>query len=278
MNYIGIPVECDYILPDEGYGRLVDALSLVVEDGDLVVISETPISTMEGNLVDESEYDYSLLSWIICELWCRLVWGYLFSPFGYDKRTISNLRKMPVEAHSHKEFILRRYGLKHALMPSGEAGVDLSNVPGNYVSLLPENPKRSAFRIRDLIEEACGVCVDVMIIDTDATFCIFGKLFTCIPLSVDGIVNDMGIYGYILRFFSKRVGSTPLASTCDKNVLSLIEIANIAEECQKNASDDYFETVYNMTDTFNVDIDKVSVEMLKKVRHMPAVIIRRKYL
>ena len=58
---------------------------------------------------------------------------------------------MPKEAYKHKAFILKRYGLKHALQPTAEAGVDLSNVPGNYVSLLPNTPKQSANKLKELI-------------------------------------------------------------------------------------------------------------------------------
>ena len=69
-----------------------------------------------------------------------------------------------------------------------------------------------------------------------------------------------------------------IAVTYDETVGNLIKYANIAEDCQINALDNFFETVYNMTDTFNVGFDDISEDMLKKVRHVPAVIIRRKYL
>lgn len=278
MTYESIPVKCDYIHAGEGYDKLIIAIGKVVEEGDIVVISETPISIIEGNLVDESKYDYGFVSLLIAEFWCKFLWGYVLALLNYNSRTISNLRKMPPEARNHKEFILREYGLKHALMPSGDAGVDLSNVPGSYVSLLPDNPEGSAFLVKDLIYEKYAINVDVIIIDTDPTYEFSGRLFTSIPKSVNGIINDMGVYGYFLRFFSKYAGATPLASTLDDNVNSLINIANIAEECQENNLTNFFETIYNMTDRFGVEYDEISYDMLEKQSHIPAVLIRSNYL
>lgn len=278
MKYTSIPVFCDYIHVNEGYDKLIEAIGSGAENGDIVIISETPISIIEGNVVDESKYNYGILSLLITEVWCKFFWGYVLGLLNYNRRTINNLKRMPIEARCHKEFILREYGLKYALMPSGEAGVDLSNVPDAFVSLLPDNPENSAFLVKDLLFERYGLNVDVMIIDTDPTYDFFGKLFTSIPKSIDGIINDMGIYGYLLRFFSKYEGATPLASTFDKNVLSLINLSNIAEKCQENNLSNYFETIYNMTDRFNVEIDEISDDMLKEISHIPAVIIRSNYL
>ena len=63
---------------------------------------------------------------------------------------------MPHEARYHKQFILEKYGLKYALQPTSEAGVDLSNVPEQYVSLLPENPQKSADYIKEIIHKKTG--------------------------------------------------------------------------------------------------------------------------
>lgn len=278
MDYCSIPVRCDYIRAGEGYDKLIDAIGCLVEDGDIVVVSETPVSIIEGNVVDESNFCYGIVSLFITEFWCRFLWGYVFAVFNYNSRTIANLRRMPVEARCHKEFILREYGFKHALMPSGEAGVDLSNVPDSFVSLLPENPLGSAYVIRDLLFDRFGVDVDVLIIDTDPTYEFCGKLFTSIPKSVEGIVNDTGVYGYFLRFFSKYAGATPLASTFDKNASTLINLANIAEECQENSLTYFFETIYNMTDRFGAEYNEISYDMLEEIKHTPAVLIRSKYL
>ncbi|MBR0472209.1 MAG: coenzyme F420-0:L-glutamate ligase [Methanosphaera sp.] len=278
MSFMCIPVFCDYIRIGEGYEKLVDSIGSIAVDGDIIVISETPISILEGSVVDESRYDYGIMGFLIAEVWCKFFWGYVMALFNYNSRTISNLRKMPVEARVHKEFILRNFGLKHALMPSGDAGVDLSNVPGEFVSLLPRDPVKSAYLVKSMVFDRFGVDVDVLVIDTDPTYCFRGRLFTSIPLSVEGIVNDTGVFGYFLRFFSMYAGATPLASTLMEDAHSLIKYANLAEECQENNLSNFFETIYNMTDTFEADFNEVSDKMLEEVKHIPSVIIRSKYL
>lgn len=277
MNIECIPIKTCYFKPNEGYDNLVNSISSSCENGDIVFISETPISTIEGNLVDESKYDYGFISLLITEFWCRYLWGHILCPLlGYDERTIHNLRSMPVQARFHKEFILKKYGLKHALQPTAEAGVDLSNVPGSFVSLLPDNPVESAYKIKQLVFENCEYNVDVVIIDTDPTYKFLGKYFTTLPISLEGICNNTGVYGYLLRAFSRKVGATPLASTVSMDLEELIDLANMCENCQRENSPDFFETVYNMKDKFSIAFDEVTVEMLSGVEHIPIVLIRKK--
>lgn len=274
MTYYCKPIESNYFKTNEGYTRLIDLLRSNCNDGDYIFISETPISTIEGNLIDESDFDSGIISFLITELWCRYLWGYILCPLlGYDERTIKNLRRMPKEARNHKAFILKRYGLKHALQPTAEAGVDLSNVPGSYVSLLPENPEESAFKIRDMIRKKSNKNVEIIIIDTDPTYKFKNTYFTTLPKSIKGIKNDTGIFGYVLRAFAKKVGATPLATTVDMDLEELIHMANLAEECQKNNSTNFFETIYNMQETFNTKYDEITVEMLESVNHIPAIIV-----
>lgn len=274
MTYYCKPVESNYFKANEGYSRLIDVLTSNCQEGDYIFISETPISTIEGNLIDESEFNSGITSFVITELWCRYLWGYVLGPlFGYSQRTIKNLRHMPKEARKHKAFILKKYGLKHALQPTAEAGVDLSNVPGNYVSLLPENPEKSALKIKEMIKKQSNKNVEIIIIDTDPTYKLKNTYFTTLPQSIKGIINDTGIYGYFLRAFTKKVGATPLATTVDMNIEKLIHMANIAEDCQKNNSPNFFETIYNMQEKFNTEYDEITVEMLDSVKHIPAVII-----
>lgn len=279
MNYESIPVFCEYINNNEGYDKLIESLSDIIRDDDLIIVSETPISTCEGNLVDENKYHPGILSIIITEAWCKILWGYILGPLLKIKpRSIQNLRKLPPEARKHKEFILEEFGIKYALQPTAEAGVDLSNVPDSYVSLLPENPLKSANIIKNIIKDRYDKNVEVIIIDTDSTHSIRGKYFTTLPKSVDGIKNSTGIYGYFLKSFSRNEGCTPLASTLKLELHTLIDIGNLAEDCQRKHSTNFFETVYNMTEEFDTNVDNVSDQMLQSSTHIPAVIIRNKYL
>jgi F420-0:gamma-glutamyl ligase-like protein len=276
MNYYCKPVETNYFMANEGYSRLIDSLISNCQEGDYIFISETPISTIEGNLIDESEFDSGIVSLLITELWCRYLWGYILCPLlGYNERTIKNLRQMPKEAYRHKAFILKRYGLKHALQPTAEAGVDLSNVPGNFVSLLPEHPEKTALKIKELIKKQSNKNVEIIIIDTDPTYKFRNTYFTTLPQAIKGIKKDMGIFGYVLRAFTKKIGATPLATTKNMDIEELIHMANLAEECQKRNSTNFFETVYNMQEKFNTKYGEITVEMLNSVKHIPAVILHK---
>ena len=277
MDYECIPIITDYIEGGEGYDKLIDNIVKYCDDGDYVVISETPISTAEGNLVDESKYEAGLVAYFLSDVWSKYLFGYLISPLIRDKRrTIKNLRQMPPEARNHKQFIYREYGLRYALMPTSEAGVDLSNMPDQYVSPLPTNPRESAFVIEKLIRLKSGKKVKVMIIDTDGCSEILNHKYTSLPKSIKCIKNGLGIYAYLLKSVSKKLGPTILASTTKENCDKLIKIASVCEEIQLKCSEDFFDTVYTMQERFDTSPVDITCKMLHEIKHIPAVIFRIK--
>jgi F420-0:gamma-glutamyl ligase-like protein len=274
MEHITIPVKTGYIKPEESYGIIIDNAAKLLEDGDFLVISETPISVSQGRLVDESKFKPSVLSTVLADVWSKYLWGYLLGPlFRIKSRTIKNLRKLPPEARTHKRVILEYYGIKHALKPASEAGVDLSNVPGALVSLLPDDPAGVSLDIASKIKRDHGKNVTVLIIDTDACYQIFNTKFTSLPIAVDGIRSDMGFFGYLLGRFSTMLGPTPLGISESTDMEHILEVANAAENFHKNNEADV-ETVYDMSDAFNGDISDVTIEMLDSIEHTPAVIVR----
>lgn len=277
MNYKTIPLITSYMKPKEGYNTLMNVISSNCRNGDYIFLSETPVSTIEGSILDESEYNPGLIAYILCIIWSKYIWGYLLGPLlGYPERTIKNLRNIPKEAIRHKQVILEEYGLKHALQPTAEAGVDLSNMAGTTVSLLPNNPQKSSERIQQLVYEKTSMHVEVVIIDTDPTYELLGHKYTTLPRSTNDVINNTGIFGYIARCFSKKLGSTILATTSNDSTDYLIELANIAEDVERVSGDDFFETVYNMKDHFMCDVNSITIDMLSKVRHVPGIIIRFK--
>ena len=144
-EYTLIPVVTDYIKPNESYDIIIENAAEFLQEGDFLVISETPISVSQGRLVDESEFQASILSFLLADVWSKYIWGYILGPiFRIKSRTIQNLRKLPPEARIHKKVILEYYGLKHALKPASEAGVDLSNVPG-YNGIVITRRSRGCF-------------------------------------------------------------------------------------------------------------------------------------
>ncbi len=270
-DYLVIPIETGYIKPNDSLDCIIEPARELMNDNDYLVIAETPISVSQNRLVDESKYRPSLTAKFLTTVWSKYLWGYVLGPLlKIKKRTIKNLRKLPKETEAHKEVVLQLYGLKHALKPASEAGIDLSNAPGTFVSLLPENPERVACEIKDEISK--DICV--MIIDTDATYMKNGKYFTGLPIAIEGIDADNGFYGYVKGQLSENMGSTPLGCSEKMDVETALKIANIAEDYQKSLSTE-MKTIHSVKEVLGSEIDEVTIEDLDSITHTPAVIIRK---
>lgn len=270
-EYIVIPIETGYIKPNEDLSAIIEPAKRLMKDNDYLVIAETPISVSQNRLVDESKYTPSLTAKFLTTVWSKYAWGYVFGPLlGIKERTIKNLRKLPEETKAHKEVVLQLYGLKHALKPASEAGIDLSNAPGTYVSLLPENPEKVA---KDIKKEI-GKDICVLIIDTDATYMKNGKYFTGLPIAIEGIDADNGFFGYVRGQLCENMGSTPLGCSEKIDVETALKIANIAEDYQKSLSTE-MKTIHSVKSVLGTEIDEVTVEALDSITHTPAVIIRK---
>lgn len=270
-EYLVIPIETGYIKPNDNLDSIILPAKTLMEDGDYLVIAETPISVSQNRLVDESQYKPSLTAKFLTSVWSKYLWGYVLGPLlKIKKRTIKNLRKLPKQTEAHKEVVLQLYGLKHALKPASEAGIDLSNAPGTFVSLLPENPEKVAKEIKS--EIAKDVCV--MIIDTDATYMKNGKYFTGLPIAIEGIDADNGFFGYVKGQLSENMGSTPLGCSEKIDVETALKIANIAEDYQKSLSTE-MKTIHSVKAVLGSEIDEVTIEDLDSITHTPAVIIRK---
>ncbi|WP_400196466.1 coenzyme F420-0:L-glutamate ligase [Methanobrevibacter smithii] len=271
-DYIVIPIETGYIKPNENLNSIINPAKEIMEDGDYLVIAETPVSVSQGRLVDESRYSPSLKAKFLTTVWSKYLWGYVFGPIlGIKKRTIKNLRRLPKETYAHKEVVLQLYGLKHALKPASEAGIDLSNAPGSCVSLLPENPQKVAKQLKAKI----GKNVCVMIIDTDATYKKNGKYFTGLPIAIDGIEANKGVIGYVKGQLGENMGSTPLGCSENISVEEGLKIANIAEDYQKSLATE-MSTIHSVKSVLGTDESSVTIEALDSITHTPAVIIRKK--
>lgn len=271
-DYIVIPIETGYIKPNENLNSIINPAKEIMEDGDYLVIAETPVSVSQGRLVDESRYNPSLKAKFLTTVWSKYLWGYVFGPIlGIKKRTIKNLRRLPKETYAHKEVVLQLYGLKHALKPASEAGIDLSNAPGSCVSLLPENPQKVAKQLKAEI----GKNVCVMIIDTDATYKKNGKYFTGLPIAIDGIEANKGVIGYVKGQLGENMGSTPLGCSKNISVEEGLKIANIAEDYQKSLATE-MSTIHSVKSVLGTDESSVTIEALDSITHTPAVIIRKK--
>ena len=59
-DYILIPIETGYIKPNDTLDCIIKPAKELMQDGDYLVIAETPISVSQNRLVDESKYTPSI--------------------------------------------------------------------------------------------------------------------------------------------------------------------------------------------------------------------------
>jgi coenzyme F420-0:L-glutamate ligase / coenzyme F420-1:gamma-L-glutamate ligase len=136
LNVFGVEGMGEIQVGDD-LGALI-AANAVLEDGDVVVVTQKIVSKAEGMLEKVDPDD----------------------PLSH---------KAIVERESVR--VLRRRGdlviseTKHGFV-CANAGVDLSNVERGYAALLPEDSDRSARRIRDVLRGKAGVDVAVIVSDT----------------------------------------------------------------------------------------------------------------
>jgi coenzyme F420-0:L-glutamate ligase/coenzyme F420-1:gamma-L-glutamate ligase len=103
------------------------------EDGDVVVVTQKVISKAEGRLLPEGDRESALTQ----------------ESFRILRRT-----EGMVIAQTRHGFVC------------ANAGIDVSNVEGEQIALLPVDPDASARRIRSRIKQLCGRDVGIVISDT----------------------------------------------------------------------------------------------------------------
>lgn len=134
-----VPVEgVGEVRPGDDLSRLLSKAAPDLADGDVLVVTQKVVSKAEAQLVP-------------------------IDPNDPESKT------RIVEAESVR--VLRRRGdlmiseTRHGFV-CANAGVDLSNVEHGWAALLPEDPDRSARRLRDGLRGRLGVTVAVVISDT----------------------------------------------------------------------------------------------------------------
>lgn len=267
-----------YWRPGEDYIKeIIASLKGKILDGDFVVISEKAISTALNNIVDESSIKPSLSAKIIAKLWVPIVWGYILGPICHMRNElIQRLRQYPFEMGSrHKQVALHHANLLQALMFGSEGGIDGSNLPHSYVSLPLKSADFIAEKIRRQILLHLRRKVFVMIVDTDKTFSFRNLHFTPRPKPVKGIYSFGGFITYVVgRMFKLKRRATPLAvAGCGISAEEALKIAEFANRVRGFGAG---RTVWDMAETFKVDLTDVSWEMLETVKHKPIVIVRAK--
>ncbi len=277
-KYKAYAVTTKYWRPGDDYLKeIVESVKGKIADGDFVVISEKAISTALKNIVDESSVKPGLNAKIIAKLWMPVVWGYILGPVCHMREElIQRLRRYPFEMGSrHKQVALQHANLLQVLMFGSEGGIDGSNLPHSYVSLPLKNADAIAEKIRRQIWLSLKRKVFVMIVDTDKTFSFRNFHFTPHPNPFKGIHSFGGFLAYVAgRMFKLKRRATPLAVAGCK--LSAEEALTIAEFANRVRGFGAGRTVWDMAETFKVNLTGVSWEMLETVKHKPIVIVRAK--
>lgn len=175
--------------------RAVQRADIRLQEADILVFAQKIVSKAEGRLVNLVEVTPSPRAVELSE------------SIGKDARLIELILK------ESKEVLRTRPGtiiVEHRLgFVCANAGIDHSNVAGEadsqdeWVLLLPEDPDASARELRRRFEEASGVKLGVMIIDSHGRAWRNGTVGVAIGLSgLPGLVDLRGqadLFGFRLR-------------------------------------------------------------------------------
>jgi len=169
IQIIPVKIQKD-IVPND---NLVDLVleSTEIQDGDILVFSQKIVSKNEGRILSLSSVNPSLLA------------NGISSSYNKDPRL------MELILSESKRIVRMENGIiivetNHGFV-CANAGIDESNVQDGYVTLLPEDPDRSANLLKERIEQKTGKNIAVIISDT------FGRPFrlgqTDVAIGVAGI-------------------------------------------------------------------------------------------
>ncbi len=125
------------VRPGDDLARLI-ARHVEVEEGDVVVVTQKVVSKAEGRLVEVDPDDPADR--------VRLV----------ERESVRVLRR-------RDDLLITE--TRHGFV-CANSGVDFSNVEAGWAALLPEDPDRSARRIRDGLRAATGAEIGVIVSDT----------------------------------------------------------------------------------------------------------------
>ena len=197
LSVPGIPI----IVPGDDLAGLIqqaaENVSLAVQDGDIVVVTQKIVSKAEDCLVSLADVTPSPLAEQFARQWdkdARQVEVVL-----QESRRIVKMDRGVIIAETHHGFIC------------ANAGVDRSNMEGDdVVAVLPPDPDASARAIRDRLREQMGVEVAVIISDT------FGRPWreglVNVAIGLAGHAGQRGLHGPIRRAGLRTEGDGPVGS------------------------------------------------------------------
>ncbi|AEA46783.1 coenzyme F420-0:L-glutamate ligase [Archaeoglobus veneficus] len=163
-------IKLPIIRANSGIASLAALIAPYVESGDVVAICSTIVSKAEGRLRRLEEYTPCEKAIKIAERLCE------------DPRLVQAVLEESEEVLIDYPFLLVKAKFGNVCV---NAGIDRSNVEPGFILLPPENPDRSAERIR---EELVKTGKDVGIIITDTNGRCFRKGVTGFAIGVSGVV------------------------------------------------------------------------------------------
>ena len=218
------------------FAGLLEAGGVTIQDGDVVAISSKVASFVDGGLVHLADVVPTRKARILAWLFQRdprktqlvLEQGKisLVIPIRRIIR-IPALRKMLERRTSDPEAMVKGYEVNNAFtfivkkfaVYLDEAGIDHTNTPGEYVSLLPEDPCRLASEIREGIREHFSVDAAVILTDTATSIGRFG--------SQDVAIGYAGIDPVTRETFARDLFGIPRAGGIDLIIDSISGMAGL---------------------------------------------------
>jgi len=182
--------------------QALERANLNLVDGDILVLAQKIVSKSENRLVNLSTVQPGLRAETIAsqiEKDPRLVELILA-----ESNEVLRTRPGTIVVEHKLGFVCANAGIDHSNV-AGEGGIE-----GEWVLLLPEDPDRSASRIRVALEIISGVKIGVMIIDSHGRAWRQGTVGSAIGLSgLPGLLDLRGqpdLFGYTLRVTTVGVG------------------------------------------------------------------------
>lgn len=173
-------------------------------NGDILVLSQKIVSKAEGNTVDLNEVAPSKEALELSR------------EVGKDPRLVHLILK------ESKRIVRKSHGVLIMEHKRGwicaDAGVDFSNVADNYVTLLPEEPDRTAENIRNRLRESLHVEIAILISDSHGRPFRNGSVGVALGCAgmpaLVSLIGDEDLYHYKLRHaqvaFADQVASSAL--------------------------------------------------------------------
>lgn len=246
----------------------------IIQDGDIVTVSEKAISTAKGLVIDESKFRAGRLARFLASFWMRRLWG---GPLGYltklREKNLNRLRSYPEsEGSVHKQVCLLKVGLLQSLRHYSEGGIDASNLPYALVSLPLKDAESCAVEIKEALSRV-GKSVSVLIVDGDTTFSWRNLHVSPRHVQTKGLIHIGGFLTFVIgRAFSFKSRSTPISlSGRSMNPDWALTLANVAHRVRGHGAG---MTVWDMKEKLGVGFTSVTWDMLEEIDHYPIVILR----